>query len=203
MRFRDVGLDGLASDQQVPRSLTFTQDGPGTVSASVTSVESGRVELCLGRGEDGQGGRECTQGGSVEVTTDSAGPDVWTVTASGASAQVSPVDISVSFTAEAPRLRIAGFRFQGSEFAPYNGFDATVQTSASGAVSVDATWGAVRPFRSTIGREGGEPDEVAGEDDGVLHEVAADGGTAYRLIVRNEVAVDEEALFVSATISWP
>ncbi len=204
--FADIGLDGAASESPVARTITFEQQGPGSVSLSLAEVASGTVEICLGQGPDGQQGSRCqtSGGGLMEATTDTTGPTIWTATLIGTSSQVSPVDVTVAFPSAAPRLSIAGFRFQGTEFGPYNGVDVTLRTSVAGSSVVQASWDAVRPFSMTVVEEAGaQVDQITAEDQAVTREVPVSPGSAYRFRLQNAVEVDDEALFLSATFTWP
>ena len=204
--FTDIGLDGAASESPVARTITFEQHGPGSVSLSLAEVASGTVEICLGQGPDGQQGSRCQMsgGGLMEATTDATGPTIWTATLIGTSSQVSPVDVTVAFPSAAPRLSIAGFRFQGTEFGAYNGVDVTLRTSVAGSSVVQASWDAVRPFSMTVVEEAGaQVDQITAEDQAVTREVPVSPGSAYRFRLQNAVEVDDEALFLSATFTWP
>lgn len=202
----DIGLDGAASESPIPRTITFEQQGPGPVSVSLAEVASGTVEICLGQGADGQQGRQCqvSEGGPIEAVTDATGTTIWTATLMGTSSQVSPVDLTVTFPSSAPRLSIADFRFQGTEFGSYNGVDITLRASIAGSSVVQAAWDAVRPFSLTIDEEGGgQVDQVIATDEAVTREVQSDAGASYRVRIANAVEVDDEALFLSATFEWP
>lgn len=204
--FADIGLDGAASESPVARTITFEQQGPGSVSLSLAEVASGTVEVCLGQGPDGQQGSRCQMsgGGLMEATTDATGPTIWTATLIGTSSQVSPVDVTVAFPSAAPRLSIAGFRFQGTEFGAYNGVDVTLRTSVAGSSVVQASWDAVRPFSMTVVEEAGaQVDQITAEDQAVTRQVPVSPGSAYRFRLQNAVEVDDEALFLSATFTWP
>ncbi|HWH24264.1 MAG TPA: hypothetical protein VNW68_05150 [Candidatus Limnocylindria bacterium] len=211
LRMLRMGLDPQSLEDAVARVITFDVDGPGEISVTLTDVTAGRARTCLWRGGPGNAReRECAnlgEGGSLQrsVAADQSGP--FSVSLVGVGQRTPLVTLTISFPAATPTARLSGFRFQGTEpsFDGFNGFDLQVTPRNRGRLQLDARLqGGAQSYRLRID-EGGTTvlDQSGDRAAEVSWREPVDAGTAYRLRFENNAEIAQEAIFVSATISWP
>ena len=123
----------------------------------------------------------------------------------GANNNISPyVTLVLDFNADAPSVRFDNLRFQGMLMQNYNGLTASVDTQAGGSIAIDGTFDPVAPqgYRVTIDPSGF--DESGGSTTSFSVSQPVDAGTSYHITIENpSTAVEQSAVFLSATISWP
>jgi len=144
------------------RTFSFTSDGPGTVSAEVTSTAPmDSSMMCL------------TVDGSPTVCDSEAAPGFtrpattahshWTFTLSSASEASPTVDVQFKWPSENPSISLDHARFQGSPNPDsLRMFKATFTTRAAGTLSVDAAWppAAVNATLTVTDESGSRPTAV-------------------------------------------
>lgn len=204
MTFSGVGLDSAQSDSPRERFFTFATSASGPITASVRNT-SASVRLCLGRGEPGSISDEaCQTGQNAVVRADDAASATWTVTLTGTEGVDVPVtDLALTFASSEPEVTVAGFRFQGTAFAEYNGLAASV-SAAAGLLELSAAWrGGSQPYRITIQDDGQEVDSASGQGEGVEFETRLPGASTYRIELRNDIEFATTDVKLSAKLSWP
>ncbi len=205
-----MGLDGTTADNAVARFITFTTNGPGTVTTKVSKVSAGDVRICLWEGDPNSiTDQECQnvrRGGPTRDIIDTA-DHTWTVSLIGAAGSVSPVaDVMLTFRTDKPAIKIADFRFQGTSNPGYNGVDVQVQAASAGRFVVKASWsGGQQPYRLHLQDvvAGQTIDEVTGTGDTVDYDTELNDASTDELVLSNDVGVAEQEFLLSATIRWP
>lgn len=200
-------LDPTADAGGEARIVTFRSDGAGTVTAKLASTSpQGKTHMCFLVGTKEIGCKDWTSG-TFSGKTSQAHAN-WTVTLRGAAAVAPTVDLTVTFQAAAPSVKIEHARFDGTAAPETNGINAQFSARAAGEVRLVAEWGG-HPFlyeidlfdesggqgSTTFGSQALEPSTNA---DGAMPVTAGD----WRLLFKNS-----EAGFgttdLTATISWP
>jgi hypothetical protein len=209
IRFGHLGLDGPGGEQApAPRYFLFRSDGPGDVTASVSGVTAGRVELCLWVGDrDDVRRRECRvlRDGSLTATTNRPAQTSWVVSVVGADAGVTPsANVAIAFRAVSPTITAEDLRFQGTASPDHNGFDAIIRPRGPGTLALDARWtGGTFPYRVRLEPPDGAPaDEQTGSGTNVTYTRPVVTGR-HRLLLENQEDAVEVESFVRAVFAWP
>jgi hypothetical protein len=144
--FRGLGLFDPAGQGNPPATFGFHVDGGGLIDAKAL-VASGPLKICIGQqGHTPTCGTGAT-GLEVKKTTTAAG--TWTVSLVGASnGASSTVDFELRYPAASPSLEMSGIPFAGS--MAKTGLDLTMVATASGALSLNASWGVTRPDPNVV-----------------------------------------------------
>lgn len=128
----------------VARFIAFTSDGPGTITAKLTSISPlGTTHMCLRAGSKDI---KCvdTGAGTITATTTSAHVP-WRVSLEGTASFTPTVELTVTFPAVAPTVKITHARFDGTAFPDTNGIQVLFVPRAAGTAHIAATWGG-HPF---------------------------------------------------------
>jgi hypothetical protein len=143
---RGLGLFDPAGQGNPAATFGFHVDGGGTISAKAL-IASGPLKICIGQqGHTPTCGSGAT-GLLVKKATTVAG--TWTVSLTGASnGNSSTVDFELTYPAASPSLEISGIPFAGS--MAKTGLDLTVVATASGPLTLNASWGVVRPDPNVV-----------------------------------------------------
>lgn len=211
LRILRLGLDSREAEGAIERYLIFHTDGQSLISARLSDV-TGRVRMCLWQGNLVEE-RECRtlRNGRLELPNFGDGQQAWTLTMIGAEADVSPtVDLTLRFNADAPAVTMDSFRFQGTAIENYNGVVAGVDTVNGGDLRIDGSFddgqGGSYPHLLLIERlndgevlldQSGEPATSFQASESVAE------GRSFRVTLSNENEVEELAVFLRATLSWP
>ena len=144
--FRGLGLFDPAGQGNPSATFGFKVDGGGLIDAKAL-VASGPLKICIGQqGHTPTCGTGAT-GLEVKKATTAAG--TWTVSLVGASdGASSTVDFELRYPAASPSLEISGIPFAGS--MAKTGLDLTMVATASGALSLNASWGVTRPDPNVV-----------------------------------------------------
>ncbi len=144
LTFLGLKLDASADPSSQQRVVTFRSDGPGTITAKLaTSSPQGTTHMCFKVGTKQLGCKDWTSGTFTGKTTQAHAN--WTVTLKGNGIETPTVDLTVTFQALAPKVKIQHARFDGTEFPDTNGIQARFQSGVPGEVHVVASWGG-HPF---------------------------------------------------------
>lgn len=132
----------------VARFITFTSDGPGTVTAQLKAITPmGTTHMCLRAGsKDIKCGDAANA--TIKATTTSAHV-VWRVSLEGNGMFTPTVELTVTFPAVAPSVKVTHARFDGTAASDTNGIQAIFVPRANGNARVVASWGG-HPFRYDI-----------------------------------------------------
>jgi hypothetical protein len=204
-----VGLK-LDADQDPggdARVVTFRSDGAGTVTAKLASTSpQGKTHMCFLVGTKDLGCKDWRSGTFTGKTSQAHA--TWKVTLLGTDFDTPTVDLTVTFQAVAPSVKIEHARFDGTAFPDTNGIQARFTARAAGEVRLVAAWGG-HPFLYRIDlfdesggqvstSQGAESLEPSTNTDEVMPVTAGN----WRLVLRNS----EDGFGttdLTATISWP
>lgn len=208
-----MGLDSRDAEGAIERYVTFHVDGQSLVSARLSGVSAGRVRICLWQDTLVEE-RECrtVRNGRVQVPTFETGQTTWTLTMIGAETGVSPTaNLTLSFNANSPSATVDRFRFQGTSIENYNGIVAEVDARDGGELRIDGAFddgqGGSYPYRLAI--------ERLGENGGFVYDQtnepttnfaltqSVSGGRTYRTTILNPNDLEDLAVFLRATLTWP
>jgi hypothetical protein len=196
--FRQMRLDAGIDPVGKARTITFSSDGPGTVTARVSNsspLSSTRVCVAVtGRSSF------CHNGSTGTVTRTTSGARTnWTVSLAGVGISTPTVDLTVTFRAAHPSLKLTGFRFDGSSQSGINGFVARIKTRAVGTLTLNANWGA-KPFDYAL-----NVGDVHSDGTGIAvkksFRVTAPGSVQVTLANAQDPGVGR--IDLTATVGWP
>jgi len=207
LTFVGLKLDATDDPSGEPRIVTFRSDGAGTVTAKLATTSSqGKTHMCFLVGTKEIGCRDWSSGMFTGKTSQAHAN--WTVTLRGSAGEAPTVDLTVTFQAVAPSVRIEHGRFDGTAAQETNGINARFDARAAGEVRLVAEWGG-HPLLyqvDLIDESGGQATQTSGSQN---QEASTGTDTAFpitagtwRLVLQNT-----EAGFgttdLTATISWP
>ena len=217
--FNSMELDALSDPMAQSRTFTFISDGPGPVSVAIAKTKNPTdlTSLCLS--VDG-GAMGCVSGKTpsmvVEATKPQSSCTVQVISAGNATPPV--VDISISWPAKNPAIKLEHGRLQGSSSPgvdeELNGFNFTLNPRGSGNLTVSAKWTTIltyidvalfdataMPWVNLDERQyQGGGSGVAGINPAYTH--AVDHSKTYRFSLRDTQA-DNYRPDLSAEISFP
>lgn len=206
LTFVELKLDATADPAGQARTITFTSDGRGTITALLTSISpQGTTHMCLQRGTAAPVCKDSKKG-TVTATTTQAHVN-WRLTVQGVGIATPTVNVKVTFPALSPKVKISHARFNGTADSEQNGIQARFVPRTAGQVHLVADWGGhpftyeVDLFDQTSGGGGGSfPSDSGSTNVDVSYPVTAKD--TWRILVQNT-----EAGFgptdMSATIGWP
>jgi hypothetical protein len=203
--FRQMRLDLGTDPMGTARTLTFLSDGPATVTARVSNSSTlTRTHLCVavtGRAP------VCHDGATGSVTRRvSSGHVSWTVTLTGIGITTPTVDLTLTFRADHPSVKLTGFRFDGTSQAGNNGFIARMRPRAGGNLSVSASWGA-KPFDYSLEladlTKGSPALNHPGTGIGVQASLPVTAADLWQVSLANAEDPGLGRISLSATLSWP
>ena len=193
----DSGID--------PRTLTFLSDGAATVTARISnSSPLASTHLCVavtGRAP------VCHDGAAGSVTRRvSSGHVSWTVTLTGIGISTPTVDLTLTFRADHPSVKLTGFRFDGTSQSGNNGFIARMRPRVGGNLSVSASWGA-KPFDYSLKladlTKGSPAGNHPGTGVGVQALLPVTATDLWQVTLANSEDPGLGRISLSATLSWP
>jgi hypothetical protein len=144
--FTDFRLDASSDPDGVARTFTFKTDGPGKVTAKLTTRSpQGTTRVCLKVGGGTPLCRNWTTG-TLTGTTTAEAKTTFQVTLRGIGIATPRVDLALTFRAKDPSVALTNFRFDGtsSDSAGYSGISGKVKIRSGGTFSIKADWGS--PF---------------------------------------------------------
>jgi hypothetical protein len=140
MTFLGLKLDAANDTAGQPRIVTFRSDGPGTISAKLVSTSpQGTTHMCLLVGTKQIACRDWASGTFTGKTTQAH--TNWTVTLSGSAIATPTVNLTVTFDALAPAVKIQHARFDGTAFPGTNGIQVRFAAQTPGNARLVADWG--------------------------------------------------------------
>ena len=203
--FLGLKLDATDDPGGQPRIVTFRSDGPGLVTVKLVSkAPQGTTHMCLQVGAKVVGCNDIASG-TFTGTTSQAHAN-WQVTLQGTAAAAPIVDLSVTYQALTPSVKIEHARFDGTDFPDTNGIGVRVTARAAGDIHLVADWGGhAFPYEVDL------VDETAGTGNATFPNqgpsITADqtipvAAGDWRVVLQNT-----EAGFgttdLTATIGWP
>ena len=207
LTFIGLKLDPTDDPGGDPRIVTFRSDGAGTVTAKLaTTSPQGTTHMCFLVGTKEIGCKDWRSGTFTGKTSQAHAN--WTVTLRGSAGDAPKVDLTVTFQAVAPSVKIEHARFDGTATQDTNGINARFDARTAGEVRLVADWGG-HPFLYQVDLF----DENGGQASTTQHVVSQEASTntdeampvtagIWRLVLQNA-----EAGFgttdLTAAISWP
>lgn len=145
--FNSLALDATTDSKGTARTFTFTSDGAGPVTYSVTRISAGGTARMCAKVDTS--GYACQVGGAGKLPNFPKGladgpHNIWTVTLIGYGSSAPTVDVTFTWPTAGPKIMLSHGRFQGSTSTgvaeALNGFSATFKPRVGGTVNVQATW---------------------------------------------------------------
>jgi hypothetical protein len=198
-------LDASDDPAGEDRIITFTSDGPGTVTAVLASDGAQTTVMCMKRGTKDLGCKDWARGTFTSKTTQAH--TNWRVTLRGSGIESPTVDLTVNFQAVAAKVKIMNARFNGTEDPDQNGIQVRFVPRTDGDAHLLATWGGhpfvyeIDTFDETTGT-GGATYPNQGPATNVDQPTPVTANDTWRLVLQNtETGFGTTDL--TATISWP
>jgi hypothetical protein len=205
LTFIGLKLDASTDPAAQPRIVSFTSDGPGTITAKLASTTpQGTTHMCLLVGTKQVGCKDWASGTFTGKTTQAHAN--WHVTLVGSAIATPTVNLTVTFQAIAPSVKIEHARFDGTAFPDTNGIQARFTARTPGNAHLVADWGG-HPFAYEVDlfdESGGGGDASLanqGPSTNVDQTVPVTPGD-WRLVLQN-VEDGFGTTDMTATISWP
>jgi hypothetical protein len=210
--FSNMMLDASDDPARTLRTFTFISDGPGLVSATITSSTGGSTKICITVDLNPKS-LYCPPAAVAPKVAGYADTQhsIWTVTLVGKSVQTPTVDVTISWPSSAPSITLAHARFQGAP-APNSqkGFTATFKPRGAGQLLISAGWpGLTANAQVTLADVTGTTpviiDDKAYSDVGSLTPVYSTPvvpSVKYQVLVLN-TSPDSGRPDMNATISFP
>lgn len=205
LTFLGLKLDATGAPGSEPRTVTFQSDGPGTITARLaTTRPQGTTHMCVRVGSKDIGCKDAASGTFTGKTSQARAN--WRVTLLGNGTATPTVNLTVTFQAIAPSVKIQHARFDGTAFPDTNGIQVRFTARTAGEARLVANWGG-HPFPFEIDLF----DETSGTGDKTFPNQAASTNvdqvfpiTAgdWRLVLQN-VEDGFGTTDLTATISWP
>ena len=204
--FRSLKLDARTVAGSQPRLISFTTDGPGTVTVKLASVTTGQTtHMCLRLGSKDL---ICTDKANSTVTgITKQAHGAWRVSLQGNGTDTPTVDVTITFNTIAPKVTITHARFDGTAAGDYNGIVVAFTPRAAGNATLQASWGGhpflyeVDLFNETTA-QGNTTLANQGPATSTSNSFPVTAGEQWRLVLQNT-----EAGFgptdMTATITWP
>lgn len=205
LTFLGLKLDASTDPAGQPRIVSFTSDGPGTITAKLVSTSpQGTTHMCLLVGSKQVGCKDWASGTFTGKTTQAHAN--WHVTLLGSAIETPTVNLTLTFQALAPSVKIEHARFDGTAFPDTNGVQARFTARAPGDAHLVADWGG-HPFAYEIDLF----DETAGTGDATFANQGPSTNVDqtfpvtpgdWRLVLQN-IEDGFGVTDMTATISWP
>jgi hypothetical protein len=189
----------------VPRFFTFTSDGPGTITAQLKAISPmGTTHMCLRAGsKDIKCGDAANS--TIKATTTSARV-VWRVSLEGTGMFTPTVELTLTFPAAAPSVKITHARFDGTGSPDTNGIQAVFVPRAAGNAKIVASWGTAFQYtiKATNQSSGAGNKTLAnqGPATNTNKSIAVTAGETWKIVLENADS-SPSAVDMTATLSWP
>lgn len=205
--FTQLKLDARGASGDRARFITFTTDGPGTVTAKLTSDSpQGTTHMTLRVGSTDLQTKDWAKGTMTQKTT--ATHATWRVTLEGNGIETPTVELALSFPAFKPSVKITHADFNGTADSEYNGVQVRFTPRAAGNATLSATWGG-HPFLYEI--------DLLNEGSGTGSTTLANQGPAtnttnsfpvtakesWKLLLQNIETGGAGVTDLTATVGWP
>ena len=205
--FTQLKLDARGATGDRARFITFTSDGPGTVTAKLTSDSpQGTTHMILRVGSTDLQTKDWASGTMSQKTT--ATHATWRVTVEGNGIDTPTVEVTLTFPSFKPSVKITHADFNGTADSGYNGVQVRFVPRSAGNATLNATWGG-HPFLYEI--------DLLNETSGSGSSTLANQGPAtsttnsfpvtakesWKLLVQNIETGGAGVTDMTATIGWP
>ena len=205
--FTQLKLDARGATGDRARFITFTSDGPGTVTAKLTSDSpQGTTHMTLRVGSTDVETKDWAKGTMTRKTT--ATHATWRVTLEGNGIETPTVELTLSFPAFKPSVKITHADFNGTADSDYNGVQVRFTPRTAGNATLTATWGG-HPFLYEI--------DLLNEGSGTGSTTLANQGPAtnttnsfpvtanesWKILLQNIETGGAGVVDLTATVGWP
>ena len=206
-----MGLDSnVSGGTGSPRYVAVNIDGPSVLSAHLTDVSGGTVQVCLIR-QDKQERRICngrSGNGPAQTTVTDTGSSVWAVQVSSRDGNAPTATLIVDFNAMSPTATLTSFRYVGTQDPSRNGFVVQVDCFADGQLQINGSFDSdPQNYHLVIKPTDGGPiyDQTDGPSQAFSTMVAASNQTSYQITLSapDATTTNSATAFVRASISWP
>jgi hypothetical protein len=206
LTFVGLQLDSADDPTGEDRVITFTSDGAGTMSVKLVSQSpQGTTHMCWRAGTKELGCKDWAKGTFNGKT--SQAHTTWRVTVRGTGIATPVVDVTVTYHAVAPKVKIANARFNGTAEPGLNGIQVRFVPRADGDAHLLASWGGhpfiyeIDTFDETTG-SGGPSYPNQGPATNVDQPTPVTANDTWRLVLQN-IETGFGTTDLTATISWP
>ena len=197
----------VPSDAGVARFFTFTSDGPGTITAQLKAISPmGTTHMCLRAGsKDIKCGDEANM--TIKATTTSARV-IWRVSLEGTGMFTPTVELTLTFPAAAPSIKITHARFDGTGAQDTNGIQAIFVPRAAGTAKVVASWGPASfkySIKATNQSSGTGNTSLTNQGPATNTEksFAVTAGETWKIVLENSQDTGTPVIDMTYTLSWP
>lgn len=206
LTFVGLRLDATDDPAGADRVITFTSDGPGTMSVKLVSqTPQGTTHICYRAGTKSLGCKDWSKGTFNGKT--SQAHTKWSVTVRGSGSATPVVDVTVTYQAVAPRVTIEHARFNGTAEPTLNGIQVRFAPRGAGDAHLVAEWGGhpfayeIDTFDETTGG-GGPSYPNQGPATNVDQATPVTATDTWRLVLQN-IETGFGTTDLTAAISWP
>lgn len=188
----------------VARFVTFTSDGPGTIKAQLKAISpQGTAHMCLRAGSKDV---KCTDAyGTISATTTSAHV-TWRVSLEGTGTFTPTVELTVTFPAVKPSVKITHARFDGTLHPDTNGIQVLFAPRAAGTARLVADWGHSFKYEIDATNQSSGTGDVNLPNQGpatkVDKSIPVTAAETWKILLHN-TAAGSGTTDMTATISWP
>jgi hypothetical protein len=197
----------VPSNAGVARFITFTSEGPGTITAQLKAISPmGTTHMCLRAGsKDIKCGDEANM--TIKATTTSARV-VWRVSLEGTGMFTPTVELTLTFPAVTPSVKITHARFDGTGAPDTNGIQAIFVPRAAGNARVVATWGpAAFKYSLKATNQSSGTGNVSLTNQGPATNTdksfAVTAGETWKVVLQNSQDTGTPVIDMTYTLSWP
>jgi hypothetical protein len=198
-------LDAKDDPDGANRRLSFQSQGSGRITVAVKAISpQGSAIACLSADGKKLGCKTTADGKLVANTTTKKANFLLTLRGEGIETPV--VEVTITFPAKTPSLKIENARFDGTANPDANGLQVRLTPRADGDATLSADWGG-HPFLyeiDLIGMNGSAGRTLANQGPAtrVTESFAVTAADQWRLVLQNiEIGFGYTSL--DATVSWP
>ena len=201
----------LKLDPKVPPSaglplfVTFISDGPGTFTAQLKAISpQGTTHMCLRAGSKDV---KCADAASGTMTANTTSSHVtWRVSLEGTGTFTPTVELTVTFAAAKPSVKITHAHFDGTGSPDTNGIQVLFTPRAAGKARVVADWGHSYKYEidaiNQASGTGGTTLANQGPATKTDKSVPVTAGETWKILLEN-TSNHTGTVDMIVTISWP
>lgn len=189
----------------IGRFVTFTSDGPGKITAQLKAISpQGTTHICLRAGSKDVICKD-TASGTLTATTTSAHV-TWRVSLEGTGTFTPTVELTLTFPALKPAVKVTHARFDGALRPDTNGIQVLFVPRAAGKARIVADWGHSFTYEIDATNQTSGSGDVTLADQGpatkVDKSIPVTAGETWKVLLEN-TADGSGTTDMTATISWP
>jgi hypothetical protein len=204
--FTQLKLDARGATGDRARFITFTTDGPGTVTAKLTSDSpQGTTHMTLRVGSTDVQTKDWAKG-TMTAKTSGAHAN-WRVTLEGNGIDTPTVELTITFPSLKPSVKITHADFNGTSDGGYNGIQVRFAPRAAGNATLTADWGG-HPFLYEIdllnetSSTGSKTLANQGPATNTSNSFPVTAKDSWKLLLQN-IETGNGVTDLTATVGWP